>query len=234
MLALAPRTAGSVPPPTDREVDLWVIDVAGRGEAGDRRLLAADELARADRFRTAGLRQRFTAARAALRRVLAGYLGLAPESVTFVYGGRGKPALPGGELAFNLSHSGPLAVCAVTRQASVGTDVEEIRVCERAGAIAARFFSAAETREIVARSGHERDLAFLRAWTRKEACLKASGEGLHLPLTAFDVPVDGRAWCDVATAAGSYRVWAYELGATHVGATALPAGDWQPRAFALR
>ncbi len=91
--------------------------------------LSSDELARAARFHFERDRTRFSVARAALREILAHYLGTSPAEIAFVYGDHGKPALapPYGDLRFNLSHSHDLALCAVARGSEVGVDVERIR-----------------------------------------------------------------------------------------------------------
>jgi len=127
-------------------------------------------------------------------------------------------------------------VCAIAHGIEIGADVEAVRPLARAGGIASRFFTPSETAAILARAdGDERSLAFLRAWTRKEACLKASGDGLGESLASVEVPVDDRAWCDIVDRRGGrrYRVHAYAIAATHVGATALPPGEWQIDGFSL-
>jgi 4'-phosphopantetheinyl transferase len=178
------------------EVHLWRVNLeaAAQEEPAEDRwsaLLSADEQARATRFHFARHRQYFTATRAILRRVLAAYLGTDPKVLAFVYGGKNKPAL-GGEhtnnsLAFNVSHSGDIALFAFARSRQVGVDVELIRSNFDTSAIARRFFSAAEQSQIAALDPEQRHEAFFRCWTRKEAYIKAIGEGLSLPLDQFDV-----------------------------------------------
>src|SRR5262252_2460436 len=105
------------------------------------RTLSKDELARASRFHFERDRDRFIVARGELRRVLAGYVGLDPGSLTFRYGARGKPSVEGDSLEFNLSHSGSIALLGLTRQRRIGIDIEEIRYLDDCGELAARFFS---------------------------------------------------------------------------------------------
>ena len=155
------------------------------------RCLSGDERLRADRFAFERDRRRFIVARAGLRRLLAERLGLRPEAVEFAYGPRGKPALAprlaSSDLRFNVSHSEDLAVCAFTRGREIGIDVEAVRAIEDADAIAARFFSARENDVYRALDPREKPLGFFNCWTRKEAFIKAIGDGLYHPLDSFDV-----------------------------------------------
>lgn len=157
------------------------------------RILSEDERHRAESFYFQRDRQRFTVARGALRTILAGYLNAPPEGLCFRYSPRGKPDLwdesGEGDLRFNLAHSGELALVAVTRRRAVGVDLERIRLDVECGSIARRFFSPAEAQALFALPLAARVNAFYRGWTRKEACLKAWGHGLSLPLDQFDVSV---------------------------------------------
>jgi 4'-phosphopantetheinyl transferase len=155
-------------------------------------ILAPDERERAERFHFERLRWRFVVGRGVLRIILAGYLGTAPAGVRIAYGLRGKPRLADGHgdaLRFNLAHSGGLALYAVTRGRELGVDLEEVRPLEDAEAIAARYFSAGEAAALGALPHADRLAGFFRCWTRKEAYVKARGEGLAIPLHQFDVSV---------------------------------------------
>ncbi len=152
--------------------------------------LSADEMARARRYRRPSVGERFALARGWLRAVLADYTGCAPASLHFVRGAHGKPALmhPADGPPFNLAHADALIVCAVASQGEVGVDVERVRPL--AGMrLAARYFSARERAALERLSPAEQKRAFFRLWVRKEAYSKARGQGLALPLTAFDVTV---------------------------------------------
>lgn len=160
------------------------IDAVPDGALG---LLSEDERARAGRYRVEGARVRFVAARALLRRLLAGYLGGEPAGLAFTYGPHGKPDLAGaGDLRFNLSHSGALAVCAVARGVELGVDVEQVRPLAY-DRVALRFFSRRETEALLALPPAQRAAGFFNAWTRKEALLKARGGGLTIALSGFTV-----------------------------------------------
>jgi 4'-phosphopantetheinyl transferase len=117
-----------------------------------------------------------------LRAILGRYLNVAPASVRFVYGLHGKPSLAAdfaaSDIQFNLSHAGELAVVAVARTRAVGVDVEEVRPLPDLEAMARRYFAARETRALLALPAAQQHESFYRNWTRREACLKARGDGL--------------------------------------------------------
>jgi 4'-phosphopantetheinyl transferase len=120
--------------------------------------------------------------------LLARYLGEDPAGLRFEYGEFDKPSLAGGsEISFNLAHSGAVVLFAFTRAGEVGIDVELAESRARDERLAERFFSAAEVAVLHALPRSERPGAFLRCWTRKEAFLKARGDGLQLALDTFDV-----------------------------------------------
>jgi 4'-phosphopantetheinyl transferase len=154
-------------------------------------LLSEGERRRADRFAFDRDRRRFILARAGLRRLLGARLGVGPESIDLVYGPHGKPALgsrlaPSG-LRFNLSHRDDVAVYAFSREGDVGVDVEAVRRLDDADRIAARIFSPRENEAYQALGPADRPLGFFNCWTRKEAFVKATGDGLSRPLDGFDV-----------------------------------------------
>jgi 4'-phosphopantetheinyl transferase len=154
-------------------------------------LLSDAERRRAGRFTCQPSRRRFIVARARLRQLLGARLGVGPESVELVYGARGKPALArrfaDSDLRFNVSHCDDVAVYALSPGREVGIDVEAIRVIPGGDDIPARFFSPRENAAYQALDARDRPLAFVNCWTRKEAFLKALGDGLYHPLDRFDV-----------------------------------------------
>lgn len=175
------------------EVQLWRIDLQAAASDQSRwnRLLSTDEAQRAARFRLDLHRCYFAATRAILRKILAGYLNADPADLTFVYSQKQKPALGGTHaengLSFNVSHSGDAALIACGLNCKIGVDIEYAGRETDTGAIAARFFSAAEQEQLADLPLSERRDAFFRCWTRKEAYIKATGDGLSLPLRRFDV-----------------------------------------------
>jgi 4'-phosphopantetheinyl transferase len=156
-----------------------------------RETLAPDEQVKAERFYFQEDRDRFIVARAVLRAILGSYSGLDPSRLCFRYNSYGKPILSQGrinsDLRFNLSHSHELALLAVSRGRELGVDVESIRPELAAASIADRFFSPPEVAMLHALPAHLQTEAFFNCWTRKEAYIKARGEGLSLPLDKFDV-----------------------------------------------
>lgn len=153
-----------------------------------RAVLSPDERARADRFVHDGDRRRFVMARARLRELIGERLGVAPQSVQFGYGAYGKPSLATlhHDIRFNIAHSEDLAVYAFASGVELGVDVERLRVIDDAARLVARF-SPRERRAYESLPPGDRPVGFLNCWTRKEAFIKATGQGLSLPLDSFDV-----------------------------------------------
>jgi 4'-phosphopantetheinyl transferase len=178
-----PEGAGSSPALAADAVHVWTIALADTppGEAGTEGL-SADEVSRASRLHVAEHRHRFVIAHTALRSILAGYLREPPASLVFRQRPGGKPELDprrhGTTLRFNLSHSHDRALVAVACHRDIGIDVERIRPVSDLPGIAARFFSAGERAALERVPADRRLQAFFRCWTLKEACVKASGEGI--------------------------------------------------------
>lgn len=170
----------------------WPLDVSALQGEDLRKVLSPDELERAERYRFDQHRNEFILTRAVLRIVLASYTAQSPESLSFDYSAQGKPALRNGppDLRFNVSHTEGLAVLALVREREIGVDAEKIRPQPDAQKLAKRFFSAQEQRFLEKLSGDELQRAFFRCWTHKEAYIKAKGEGLSIPLHAFDVSLE--------------------------------------------
>jgi 4'-phosphopantetheinyl transferase len=150
--------------------------------------LGPDEKDRAARFRFDQHRYSFVIARGVLRILLGHYLKVSPVSIQFKYGSRGKPALVApAYVDFNVSHSGGLAVFAFTVGCKVGVDVEQIRPLQDMQSIADRFFCTEEAKELMSLTANQRGRCFYLCWTRKEAYIKAIGDGLSAPLDGFRV-----------------------------------------------
>jgi 4'-phosphopantetheinyl transferase len=172
------------------EVHVWHANLDEHGADRLRPLLADDEIARADRFHFTKDRNHYVVARALLRKLLASYLGLSATELRFAYAEKGKPSLepsPSSAINFNLAHSHGRALYAFSHGREIGVDLEFIREDLEAEKIAERFFSPRETDELRSVPAELRKQAFFNCWTRKEAYIKARGEGLSLPLDEFDV-----------------------------------------------
>jgi len=204
------RQTGVYPDLIDSGIHVWKarLDV---GPATHRRLepvLSPDERERVDGLRTAVGRRRAAASRGLLRYLLAGYAGVPAAELRFAYGPGGKPDLQPAAgrpaLHFNTAHSGDLLLVAVGRSPFLGVDVERVRPIVRWERVARRAFSATERRQIESVAPDRRAEAFITCWTRKEACVKAVGDGVWSAFGRFEVTatpgeaaeirsVDGRA-----------------------------------------
>ena len=171
-------------------VDIWAwsLDPSAHDIAHHAALLDRDERHRAGRFLNERHGSRFVVGRAGMRLRLARYLKTSPADLVFSYGPHGKPMLatPGAP-HFNLAHSDGEAVLAVCQDLEVGVDVERGHKLDTD--IVSRFFSSDEIALWQLLPEAERERAFFRAWTAKEALLKALGVGLSVPLSAFSVHI---------------------------------------------
>ncbi len=224
------------PPRPDRPrlvpatVDLWRLDLARI--APDVDVLSRHELARAAAVRHRPSRWRFTTTRTAVRRILARYLDVAARDVPIVQrcpscgGPHGRPGLASDRpLRFSVAHSGRLACLAICRDHPVGVDLESGDV-GRSPAHVERRLAAEERLALRATDDHARRIAFLRIWTRKEAYLKATGEGLGRPLSSFAVSAGEQPrllWAE-GDDVGRWRLADVPLPGPAVGAVALRTG----------
>ena len=170
------------------EVDVWtiVLDLAYADTAAAA-LLDAPETVRAARFVFERDRHAYILGHAALRRILGGYLGMAPAAVQISPSHEGKPELPEFRgLRFNMSGSGHIAIIAVARDREVGVDVEQIRPMHDLDGVAKMILSSAEYAHFSTYPESGGLDLVLGAWTRKEAYLKALGEGLQRPLPRLE------------------------------------------------
>jgi 4'-phosphopantetheinyl transferase len=179
------------------EIHVWRASLDQLASLGEQlgQTLSADEQTRAERFHFTRDRQRFIISRGLLRNILGRYMGIKPELVQFRSGPYGKLALAetrpsieanpavaaewgNNTLQFNVSHSETLALYAFTRGREIGIDVEYVRPVAEAEQIAQHYFSTQESNILRNLPPDTQDEQFLIYWTRKEAYLKARGEGL--------------------------------------------------------
>jgi 4'-phosphopantetheinyl transferase len=179
--------------------------------------LSDGERLRARRFVFERDRRRYIVGRARLRHLLASRLGVEPDAVELFYGPRGKPRLSrsftNSDLCFNVSHSEDVAVYAFSSGREIGVDVEAVREMRDADDIAARFFSRRENEAYLALDPRDKVLGFFNCWTRKEAFIKAIGDGLCYPLDSFDVslaPEEPAMILRVGSTSGSNCGWQLE------------------------
>lgn len=170
------------------EVHLWCANLNVSDESREKYFsyLSENEVARAQRFHFPIHRKRFIVARGQLRELVAHYLAMQPAEVQFSYAEKNKPYLANNKLQFNVSHSNEVAVYAFTLEEIIGVDVEKIKE-NFEEAVAERYFSDEENTALMKLPKEERARAFYWIWARKEALVKAVGDGLHYPLTSFSV-----------------------------------------------
>jgi medium-chain acyl-[acyl-carrier-protein] hydrolase len=227
--------AAGPPPLGAGDVHVWRVPLDQPEESRTvlRRLLSADEEDRARRFHFPRDRDRFTVCRGALRALLGRYLAHDPARLRFAYGTHGKPAPAAGGLRFNVTHADGLALLAITGGREVGVDLERVRPGMATEEIAARYFSAREVAALRSVPPNLRTEAFFNCWTRKEAYLKATGDGLMRALDRFDVtlsPGEPAALLANRDEPAEARRWSLrELspGPGFVGAVAVEGQSWK-------
>lgn len=188
-------TATPLPSPETPGIDLWLVQLDGGtpdpGDPDQTALLSEAEKAKADRFHFERDARRYRASHTALRTLLARATDASPQALTFVEGPHGKPRLAGaGQPHFNMSHSAGWALIGICGDAPIGVDIEVPRDMSDLEALAERNFTRAEFLALRAVDPAHRLQAFLRCWTRKEACLKALGSGLSIEPGVFEAGIE--------------------------------------------
>jgi 4'-phosphopantetheinyl transferase len=228
------------------EVHVWRTRVSWPAShiAVLRETLSPDEQEKADRFHFEIDRRRYVVTRGLLRRLLARCLGTRPDELRFDYSEFGKPSLAAGfaqtRLRFNVSHSGDLILIAIATGRAVGVDVERIRTDMNVDQIAQRFFSVGERTALAALAAELQHDVFFACWTRKEAYIKAMGEGLSMPLDQFDVSIlpgqDARLLATRPDAAEAQRWILRDLDVApgYRAALAVEGSGWQLKTWDVR
>ena len=226
-------------PPTKLElaenvIHVWRASLDLEKQTLDRctSVLSQDEKHRASRFIFPRDRDHFVAARGILRELLGKYAGCSPALLEFRYGQHGKPALReenGKSPAhFNLSHSGGLAVYAFARDRELGIDLEPIRSEFAGESIAERHFSPRELEDWNRLAPGLRAKAFFLCWTRKEAYVKARGEGLQIPLDSFCVTLTPGQPAELrSNDSARWRLHSFEPKPEYVAALVGEGTDWR-------
>ena len=233
------------------ELHLWA---AAFGEFGDRlpelrALLTESEKARAEKFKFARDRDRYLIRHGLLRLILGRYLHQDPSAIDFRVGASGKPevriAAGGAALFFNASHSAEIALWAIASACPVGVDIERVREIPDIEKIARRFFHPRETATLMALPPDARLAAFHACWTRKEAFLKTTGEGIAQGVAKVEVtlaPGDAAAVVSIAEDSSARERWqlhSFSPASGYVGcvayenkASALTLSQWRaPRSL---
>jgi 4'-phosphopantetheinyl transferase len=218
------------------EVHVWraALDVTDERVEVLTTFLNAAECERAERLVHDVHRQRFVVARGTMRHLIGQYLGVEPGAVEFNYGEYGKPFVEGEGLRFNISHSHELAFYAVAHEREVGIDVEHPRPKVAHDKIAERFFALEEIEALSELPEVERLAAFYNIWTRKEAYLKARGDGITAGLDTFSVSLGEKAELlrsdEGRAEVARWRLRALAPGSDYVAALCAE-GAWQLRCF---
>jgi 4'-phosphopantetheinyl transferase len=238
-----PTTHDWTPPPDDLlisggEVHVWRVplDFPGAVLQPLAATLNLEERARADKFFFDRDRNAYITARGVLRQLLGCYLQRPPSGLQFAYESRGKPFLasPSADqpLNFNVAHSRNIALLAFTAGPPVGVDVEFIRTDIASEEIAVRYFAPQEVAELHALPPEQRPTAFFLGWTRKEAYVKALGDGLQIPLASFCVSLTPAQPATLESADGDrWSLRNLSPGPGYAGALLAEGKDWTLRCF---
>lgn len=206
-------------------------------------LLSPTEQQRAHRFYFERDQRRYIVSQGHLRLLSGRYLSRDPAQIEFRQGARGKPALAAslltpdgsGDVRFNLSHSHDIVLYAFARNREVGIDVEHFRSVGNMEHIVRRFFAPQEQAVFFALPDAQRPDAFFHCWTRKEAFIKALGEGLHYPLDRFVVafaPGEPARLLDVTGHPEEINRWSMQaltLAPDYAAALVVEGQDWRLR-----
>lgn len=188
-------------------------------------LLSPAERERYQRFVVPEPAEEFLVGRALLRSILGAYLGTTPQEIRLRLGPYGKPELAEakGAIDFSLAHSHGLVACALARNCELGVDVERVRTVEETLELAERFFERWEYLELSQLPARVRSFRFLQYWTLKEACLKALGTGLKVPLDrfCFEFGPDGTPRPLAALERDAWQLAQLKLGEEHLAALAI-------------
>ena len=196
-------------------------------------LLPEDEKAQARRYFREEDRLRFCIGRLMLRTLLAQNTGRAPESIVLDKGPHEKPYMTDGP-SFNLSHSGSTVLVGIAASGDLGVDVEAVRPVDSMGALARSCLSDREQESFATCADGEKMRAFFRAWTRKEAFVKALGVGLKTSLKNFSVALDdrtGNALLDAQACCPDAQAWS--IMSAHVPGAFEAAVAWNRPFFKL-
>jgi 4'-phosphopantetheinyl transferase len=177
----------------DADVHVWLAHLpAAQSHAGElSAVLSPDERERAGRFRFEEHRVRWQLARGLLRVLLGRYAGIEAAALRFTQTEHGKPSAVGTGIHFNNSHSGDYAAFAFTRAAAVGVDIEQVRdEMQRRDEIARKYFAPGEQLQLNELPEAVRCRAFFDIWARKEAFVKARGDGLFSGLDQFETQIE--------------------------------------------
>ncbi|MBN2499156.1 MAG: 4'-phosphopantetheinyl transferase superfamily protein [Anaerolineales bacterium] len=215
---------------------VWIVDQAPTGIDWRDHLetLPSEEQTRVGKFAFEKLQRRFVFRRAALRKLLGHYLNVAPEQVKLELSEYGKPTLAAqyqeSQIQFNISTSEDLALIGITKGRKLGVDIEYHKRHADYEKIAQRFFSPAEVIAFLDLPQDQRLQGFYNCWTRKEAFIKAIGQGLSYPLKDFDITLkpgeQPKVLCVKGGDVNAWKLAAFTPAEDFTAAVAATGGDW--------
>lgn len=214
------------------EIEVWQarLDLHAEEVTQCAKVLSRDENLRADRFHFEHDRRRFIVARSKLRLLLGSRVDIAPATIAFDYMKHGKPFVAGNttQIHFNVSHSEERALIAISRSFRLGVDIEYLGRDIDCDGLARRYFTHRESATLQHLPAASRKRAFLACWTCKEAVIKATGDGLSLPLDQFEVTVEPDAGPRILAAAilriADWTLYAADVGSDYVATVAAYRG----------
>lgn len=195
------------------DLHIWRVDLAHlvNAEPQLRRILSEDESQRADKYHFEKDRTSFVIRRGMLRRLLGAYVDIEPADLRFAYNKFDKPELQiDASVSFNTSSARDVCLLAFTLDAGIGIDIEYIDTEFPKMEIAERYFSANEVKALRAFDLKLQTDAFFDCWTKKEAYVKAVGEGMSRPLPHFDISVETPGSFAVTASGGNLKEWSFE------------------------
>ena len=177
-------------------VDIWFYDlkILSTDINNFYSILSVDERVRADKLKVEDKKQQYIISRGCLRQRLGLLTNIDPEDFVFEYLEHGKPVLINdarfADITFNVSHSSDFALIAISQKQNIGIDIEKVNHKLDHQALVTRFFSEIEQSEFLTIAEANKAKAFCACWTRKEAFIKAIGDGITYGLDTFDVTIN--------------------------------------------
>lgn len=171
------------------EIHLWYASLQSSSQDRERyrALLSPQEIERAEKLRFQESQHSFITSRGLVRKILSNYTGIPPGNLTIAYRATGKPYLPHSQVQFNISHTNRFLICAITFNHPIGVDYQVMYDITNRDTLVRSFFSPHEQQHYEKLQGEEALEYFFETWVRKEAYMKATGLGFHLPSRRFSI-----------------------------------------------
>src|ERR1700730_3853925 len=222
----------TLPTLADNELHVWraSLDLSPAVRERLQSTLNLDEKKRVEKLVIEKAREHFVAARGILRELFGAYLGVVGGKVGFRYGPEGKPSLSpehNSKISFNVSHSNGMGLFVFANDQEIGADIEYVKPDFRGMEIASRFFSVEESAALAKLPPEQQDEAFFGCWTKKEAYVKAHGQGLSIPLDSFTVEFSKSKQVLRDEAGARWSCYALEAAPGFAAAVVAAGEDWR-------